>query len=512
MKKSLVTSFMIITVFNALDRTLGFFFRIYLSREMGAQDMGVYQVASSVYLALLTFITSGVPLVVSKRVAKADRRGEHKKAAAVTSAALFIGLITGFALAISPFVFFPLFRAGIGFEASVSLCLLAPAILFSAVYSALRGNLWGKQKFLVVAIVEVIEQVARIVACVVMFLCGTDKLYAASLSLTVGCFISAFATAVFFFAGKGRLASPKGEIKPLFSSEMPITLSRAATCAASSVLSVAAPFLFTLSGFGSDAAYEMFGAASGMALPLLFVPLTLTGSLAFVLVPSVGASADCGRYECVNRQIVSSVNFATVVACLFIPLFSACGEQIGVIVYDNVTSGVFLSKAAWILLPLSVEAITSSLMNSLDLEMRSFANSMIGYLVQAIVYAAFARSFTLDVFALGIGASLTVSAALHLYYTAKKTSLNLFRLKDSAINALLVFPALSLCRSLSGVLSFMPDLIAVILSGGAAMAAYGALSLVFGGVEAYPFLKGGKSAKRKTAPRGRAKKAGRAKA
>ena len=64
---------MIITVFNALDRALGFLFRIYLSREMGAESMGVYQVASSVFMALLTFITSGIPLVVSKSTAKAER-------------------------------------------------------------------------------------------------------------------------------------------------------------------------------------------------------------------------------------------------------------------------------------------------------------------------------------------------------------------------------------------------------------------------------------------------------
>ena len=240
----------------------------------------------------------------------------------------------------------------------------------------------------------------------------------------------------------------------------------------------------------------MFGAASGMALPLLFVPLTVTGSLAFVLVPSVGASADCGKYESVNRQIVSAVNLSTIIACLFVPLFAACGEKIGVIVYDNRISGIFLSKAAWILLPLSLEAITSSLMNSLDLEMRSFLNSMTGYLVQAIIYAIFCKSFTLEVFALGIGASLIVSTALHVYYTAKKTSLGVIRLKNSLLGVIIVFPVTTLCRSLLSLFSFMPDLLAVVLAGGIAMIAYGALSLTFGGVEAYPFLKRRKKSER----------------
>lgn len=143
MKKSLMTSFMIITVFNALDRTLGFFFRIYLSREMGAENMGVYQVASSVFLALLTFITSGVPLVVSKRVAKATRCGDEKKASAVTNAALFIGVITGCVLTALTLSFYPVLRTIMGAEAAFSLVLLSPRLFFrrcTALFAAICGE------------------------------------------------------------------------------------------------------------------------------------------------------------------------------------------------------------------------------------------------------------------------------------------------------------------------------------------------------------------------------------
>lgn len=489
MKKSIMTSFMIITVFNALDRTLGFFFRIYLSREMGAESMGVYQVAMSVFMALLTFITSGIPLVVSKRTAKAVRSGDDIKACAVSSAALIIGLATGGAMAAVTFAAqYPL-SAAMGQRATLSLLTLVPSLVFSAVYSAFRGNLWGRQKFFVVALVEVIEQIARIASCVIMFACGFDKLLASSASLTAGCLVSAAVCSVFYFTSGGKICSPKNEIKPLLKSEMPITLSRAASTLASSVLSVAAPMLFILSGYSSERAYEMFGAASGMALPLLYVPLTVTGSLAFVLIPSIGASADEGKYESVNRSICSAANFSAIIACLFIPLFCVCGESIGQIVYGNSESGTFLSVSAWILLPLSLEAITSSLMNSLDLEMRSFANSMIGYAVQAAVYLIFAKSFTLEIFALGIGLSLSVSTVLHIFYISQKTSLAFSRLKNVAFSVLLLFPAITLNRSLAGIFSFMSALPAVIISGGITMAVYLLLSLLFGSYEIYPIMR-----------------------
>ena len=372
MKKNIISSFMIITVFNALDRALGFLFRIYLSREMGAESMGVYQVASSVFMALLTFITSGIPLVVSKSTAKAERNGQTHRLSSISTAALCIGLTTGAAAVAATFALRPLLSSLMGERAVASLLMLVPSLLFSAIYSAFRGNLWGRSKFFVVALVEVIEQAARMSCCFILFSQGADKLLSSSFSLTAGCAISAAACAVFYFRSGGKLRSPKNEWKALLKSELPITLSRAAATLASSVLSVAAPMLFVLSGYSSERAYELFGAASGMALPLLYVPLTVIGSLAFVLIPSIGACADEGRYESVNRSISSAVNFSAIVACLFIPLFSVCGEAIGGIVYGNADSGRFLSAAAWILLPLSIESITSSLMNSLDLEMRRF--------------------------------------------------------------------------------------------------------------------------------------------
>ena len=498
MKKSIVSSFVIITLFNALDRALGFVFRIYLSREMGAETMGVYQVFSWVFMALLTYITRGIPLVVSKRTAKADRAGETEKQNSIVGAALCIGLSTGAAALAAAFASKPLLSRVMGENAVRSLLLLMPSLLFSAVYSAFRGNLWGRSKFFAVAVVEVIEQIARMSCCFILFSRGVDKLSASSLSLTAGCAISAAACALFYFRSGGKIAAPKGELKPLLRSELPITLSRAASTLASSVISVTVPALFILSGYSSQRAYALFGAASGMALPLLYVPMTVIGSLAFVLVPSVGASADEKKYESVNRSICSAVNFSSIIACLFVPLFAVCGGEIGKIVYDNADSGAFLVASAWILLPMSVEAITSSLMNSLDLEMRSFVNSMIGYACQAGVYLMCARSFTPAAFATGIGVSLAVSSALHVYCIVKKTSLSLSRLKTSLMAVLMIFPAATLTSSLMGIFSFAPPAVAVIVSGGSAMAAYLALCVAFGWLEIYPIVNRSKNPKRKS--------------
>ena len=56
----------LITLFSFLTRILGFVFRIYLSWEMGAEMLGIYQVALSIIGVLMMLVSSGLPLSLSK--------------------------------------------------------------------------------------------------------------------------------------------------------------------------------------------------------------------------------------------------------------------------------------------------------------------------------------------------------------------------------------------------------------------------------------------------------------
>lgn len=79
MKKTIFSAVFTLSVFTVIDRALGFIFKIFLSRELGAAMLGVYQVALSFFFVLLTATTSGIPLIVSKLTAKYRISGELKK-------------------------------------------------------------------------------------------------------------------------------------------------------------------------------------------------------------------------------------------------------------------------------------------------------------------------------------------------------------------------------------------------------------------------------------------------
>ena len=143
------------------------------------------------------------------------------------------------------------------------------------------------------------------------------------------------------------------------------------------------------------------------------------------MIPTVSEGVGRGDFSRVNAQIESATGFAIIIAALFVPMFAALGEPIGRFVYGNETAGKFLSASAWLLIPLSVENITSSVMNSLDLEIRSFVNYLIGSAVSFIIMFAFYGSFRINLlgFALGVGWSTT--CVLHLLSIRKKIGLRM---------------------------------------------------------------------------------------
>lgn len=434
MAKAVVT----LTAFTVAERALGFLFKIYLSREIGAVGMGIYSVALSFFFVLLTLLTSGIPLVVSKLTAKNGRDGSS----GLCSAALIVEVLT--ALAVCLVV--ALFRKPIGslFADAQSMTLvmvMLPALVFSGVYSAFRGVLWGEKKFTSVSVVELIEQIARIVVCVVFFHIFADKNKSVALSMTVACGVSALACALFYFCGKRKLGKPKAHFKPLLASSVPITLSRTTSSVNNYITAVAIPFLLMSTGLNAEQSMYVFGSCVGMALPLLYMPITVVGSLAFVMIPTLSQAYAENDRKSMCSQIENALTFAIVVAAIVLPTVGALGDDIGVLIYDNTDAGVFLKKSAWLILPLAFENIASSMLNSLDLEKKSLINYLIGAGLLYIVSFCFYGRFDMDVYMYAFGASLVLSSVLDVIDIKKRTGFKLTFLRPLGICLASSYPA-----------------------------------------------------------------------
>lgn len=447
---------LIVALFSVLTRSLGFLFRIYLSRELGAEMLGVYQVAFSVFMVLIVIVASGLPLTVSKQTAKYQVGKNQAAQYGVVSSALIIGLIVALVIC----VLFILFKNAIatifadGRSVVILMCLL-PAVVFNAVYSAFRGALWGTKNYFFVSLAEFVEQVARIALFAVLiyfvFPLG-NKGVLAGVSMTLGCFVSMSFMIIVYFAMKRKLSNPRGHYKEVVTSALPITGVRTATSLIQPLIAVLFPFMLVLSGHTTEQAMSLYGIAMGMALPLLFLPSTIVGAMSFTLIPDLSVSVAQKNNIQIVQKIRSNVFFATLISVLFIPFYIGAGNEICTFLYDNALAGVYLRRSAIIMLPLGLSNITSSILNALNLEVKSFVHNIIGGGVLILCIISLSWLMGVDALILGFLLCMTITTLLNIIMIKKQTKMSLGILKPLFLMLCFVTLSAVLCRFLCGVL------------------------------------------------------------
>ena len=90
--KSIFKAVAIVTIFSVITRLSGFFFRIYISRELGAEGLGLFQMATSLIGVFMTLISSGIPLTTAKLVSKYEANNNLVKRNQVVATSLMIAL------------------------------------------------------------------------------------------------------------------------------------------------------------------------------------------------------------------------------------------------------------------------------------------------------------------------------------------------------------------------------------------------------------------------------------
>ena len=383
--KSLFKAVAIVTIFSVITRALGFLFRIFLSRKLGAVGLGMFQMASSILGLFLTLVSSGLPLSTAKMVSKYQTENNLAKKYKVVSSALVIAILVAILSSILIYVLKAFWGVILTDNRAVEiLIILIPSILFSAIYAIFRGALWGDGDYFNCGLTELIEQIVRFGLTFIFLLNITDTFIAtknSAIAFNLTCLISAIITIIIYFKKCGKLHFKTGEYKHIIKSALPITGIRVANSFVQPLTSLIIPNMLILSGFSSTEAIGSFGVIMGMTFPMLFVPMSVVGSLSMVLIPSISSLMSKNNYAEIEKNISQSLQVSIFISIIFVVLYSSVGNLIGNVLYDNNLAGVLLQLAGVCVLPITLCNLTGSLLDALNLEVKSFINYIIGSVV-----------------------------------------------------------------------------------------------------------------------------------
>lgn len=431
--RSLKQSTIFIMLFSILTRLTSFFFKIYLSRRVGAEVLGLFQMATSVFGLFCTIASSGVPMMLSRKTAElsALEKKEKEISAAVTGAALF-SLGVAFALSIGAILFKNALSSAFSDPRCVKLFyLVLPALFSTVLYMIVRGYLMGRGRYFEYSLTEFTEEIIKIAACLT-FLSGAFSMLTESVALAIAFTVTDYTVLaillILYFARGGRVAKPKGT-KDLIKASAPITVMRIASGFIASFIAIALPAALVKNGSSAGEAAAEYGRAVGMAFSLLFAPLSLTGALSVVILPEAAALAAKGNWSELRTRVDDSIVFIFIITVLFYSLFITLGETYGILLFKDAGAGKFISFAAGMMIPAALSGLINTTLNSLGEEKKVFCAFLIAAAVLIAEILVLPRY--LGVYALAVGEcsfnTITFVMGLCFLWRKKAFSARIFR-------------------------------------------------------------------------------------
>lgn len=419
MKKNIYKSAAQVTAFSIVEKTLSFIYRIILSRSIGAEGLGIYQICLSVFSVFLTAAASGIPVTVSRLIAKNSATGTTKAKHAVVTSGVICALMFTVPVALLLFFARDLYAFLFPERSYVDIfILLLPGLVLTSVYAVMRGSFWGNKQFLPYSIIELAEDAVMVVCgCVLIgFAKSAEGGARAAIIAVLVSYVFSFAVSVgwYIFTG-GKFVRPKGQFKPLFAASVPVTAMRTSTSLLNSCVAMFLPALLARTcGYTDAEALAIYGAVLGMGVPILFMPNSLIGSIAVVVAPQMSENFYSGKTDLLKRDIERTIKSSVLIATVLIPVLFTEGRDIGVFLYDNALSGEIIADFSFMMLPMCISMITTTLLNSMHHEVRTLVYFFIGAVSMLVCIFAFTSFFGINAYMIGLSLNFFITAALNL--------------------------------------------------------------------------------------------------
>lgn len=386
-----------------ISRVLGAVYRIPLGRMLGDYGMGLFGTGYSIYTVLLSVATIGINVAISKLMAEKLALGSERDAHRVFRVSLFLlagfGLVTAVALAAlaMPLALQTMHNP----DAFYAIIALSPAILLAALEGSFRGYFQGYQRMTHPAISQVVEQLFRVAALLLLaYLLLPSGIGIAAGGAAFGATFGALMGLVYllwaFFRTRridrarwvgwgaaGRSPEPaRAIVTRIFALAIPISIAGVIIPVMSMVDLFVVPTRLIGLGYTVAASTALFGQLSQLAGALVNLPAVVSYGIQSSLVPAISEAQALGDQTGLTNKASTGLRVT-----LLIGLPAAVGlwllaTPISALLYNVPEAGVAVSALSFGSLFLMLQQTSSGVLQGLGRTDIPVRNLIAGALVK----------------------------------------------------------------------------------------------------------------------------------
>jgi stage V sporulation protein B len=391
MKQTYVKNAAILTASSLVLRVAGMGFRIYLANTLGDQGVGLYELIIAFYGVFITLATSGVA-VASTRLFTEELSREPAAAKSMarllSATAIGLGCVAAAAQWILADVAAQYWLGDI--EAAEAIRAAAPSLPFMAFAAVLRGFFLARRRVEPNVCSQLIEQAVRILV-VVGLLASTEgqglsvRCAVVLAGSTLSEMISALVMLLFYgrvrreVFGKKRGIPPKDGGKRLWEILWPVEGSRCLSSGlhtAENMLVPACLTVFLADAGGRGTAVAQYGVLKGMAMPLMFFPFGVIGTLATLLMPEITEAHVRGLRDRLMSLLNRMMSLTMYASMLGGAAFFAWGREMAQLLYHSEEAGFYLIVLSPMMPLMYLESMLDGALKGLGEQKASFGYTM----------------------------------------------------------------------------------------------------------------------------------------
>ncbi len=385
-KRTIIKGTLILTITGIATKLLGFYNRIFLTRLIGVKELGIYQLIFPVYILAHSFCCQGIATTLTKQVSHYIGKKEIKN----TRTVLLTALSISFALSLLAFLIVNTFSEYIciyllkNSDCTPLVKIISLALPFVAIKSCLNSYFVGVDKPEYQGLSHFIEQIIRVATAYILSGLWVGNLMDARIAVIALISGEIFASilSIILYLGhckkkQSKKYKEKTSYKKIYSSfikdALPITSNGLIQTMFASLEAIILPAMLFKFYNNNDTALELYGIVTGIVIPFLLLPSTVTTSLSTMLLPALSFAKAQDNTKVIKKAITSSLSFCFLLGVVTFFGYIFLGEWICRFAFKSSEAGIILKQMCFLCPFIYMAGNMSAILNGLD---KAFHNMM----------------------------------------------------------------------------------------------------------------------------------------
>lgn len=440
--KTIFLNLLVLTATSLLLRTVGISFQVYISKKLGAEGMGLFQLLSSVYSLAITFSVSGVRYATVRLVS--EELGTGKPGGALK--AVRNSLVYASLFSVASMIILSLSAGFIGTRllgdtrSILSLRLLSFTLPFISLSAVLNGYFIASRRASYTAGVSTFEYLVKISTTVffigILLPKGLEYACAAVvLGSCVGEVFSFLAVLLIYRVSLPAGGSEVGEnlVARLLHTAMPVALSAYITATIGTITQLLVPRGLKMSGESASSALSTYGVIRGMTMPILMFPSVLLDAVSDLIVPELSECKANNSPRRLNYIVSRTFNLGILLSVCVMWIFLRYSDELGMTIYKSKDAAYFIRMLAPLIPVMYLDDIVDNMLKGIGEQVSLMRVNILTSIISAVLIYSLLPKYAITgyIVTIYVVRILNFTLSLRKLLAATELKIDLFRIAKS---------------------------------------------------------------------------------